>query len=599
MQLKRGDALNDDSALEREADTMGGRALRSAPALIAASPAPMSLPRPQSSVVQAYTIEKSTSKRQQLHWQSPTLELQPANNAVLPPTHAKLTYVQDKTASGEADFRVADDYSMALQDTVNEPKDFFANDTVLRNSNAMLEATGSPLRLKKAGGQINFDRIALDKIRPKNTEDEDNPEFASLWSDVCIDIANTIMGNLGNWTEDVVLQSGQHMGSATITVNSESSSGIDRLAEYLSDHGSHSTKIDAALSAITREELKQRPGEGYGRASALGHGRAKALGVNEFAGPKVGEGFATFSVRSQENDRADYSTGERHLRENVWGYHHAAVVARSPDGNDWVTLENYNRRLTLRNQVYDYLLDTYSDAAKKELKAENKTDAEIESTLLNYLTSQKEDAREDYQRIYRGYPAATMWFFRMYGSLPGQSFHEHRARTGGYANPLTVRVRKNVVGPYLNKLESNELRVLNSIAPEQISWAPARRPLDILRVFTEQAFADIRGVLNDIEVRRTESQLTRSLQQVKAIHTAWLNNSFVPLMADALYAIKRGTGAEPKTVNDLQVQADAEEEQGMLYDIGDWWKGSDASDKRLTALNNLRTAIDKVPRKPV
>ena len=274
MQLKRGDALNDDSGLEREADAMGGLALRSArpPAHTGPFQPATSLPRPQSSpVVQAYRIETSSTQRELLRSQSPAPGIQPATR-IAP---AKLAYAQQLTRSGQTNFRVADDRSMAVQDTVNEPKDFFAKDAVFDASNRRLAQAGSPVRLTKSGGQVKFGNNTLRKIRPDRPADRQYREFASLWSDICITIANHIMGNRGQHKEDVVLQSGAQQASASITVGGLESSGIDRLAAHLS--GRARPTLDAASTAI-RTGPGDRPGKRYGLASANGDFRKKRAG---------------------------------------------------------------------------------------------------------------------------------------------------------------------------------------------------------------------------------------------------------------------------------------------------------------------------------
>ena len=640
MQLKRGDALNDDSSLEREADAMGGLALRTArtPVQAAAFPA-MSLPRPPRSagVLQAYragtfAAEEASGTAQQLHSQSPAPEIQPADKAGLPPTPTKIAYPQQQTPADSARFRVADDLSLAVQATTNEPKEFFAKNTVFVASNTMLAANGSSLRLKKAGGQIRFDATTLPKIRPENSEAPDGAEFASLWSDICIEIANHIMGNRGSWTEDVVLQSGKLKGSATISSDALASAGIDRLAEHLGDDAPQpedaKATLDTALGAIKPDKLDQRPGKAYGLASADGglSGKASRLGVNEFAKPEVGEGFATFSVFSQDKSATDYTSGRRRSRagKDIWGYHHAAVVARSVDGKDWMTLENYNRTPQIKDKVYQYLLQKYSRVAgrkQRELKRAGKTAEQIAQDLQYYLFAQREDASADYQRIVvrdSKIDGTALWFFRMYGSGAGQSFHEQQATSGGYVNPLTVRVRKNVVGQHLEKLSANERAIDRSIAAAQIDWLPARDALDTLHTATTQAFAEMRAKLDDFKDRRSEAQLALGLQQVNARYTKWLNQTFVPGMADALHAIKRGTlGPRPATLGGLKAQANSPERLSKasgaahgawdtLSDLAEHdlrsrhprYKGNLSAD-RVTSLKNLRAAIDNVPRKAV
>lgn len=632
MQLRQGAIINDESSLEQEAEAMGGRALRSGGSPVPAPPSSPGLPRPRSpAVLQGYWSgfsEEAVGTGEQLRTQSPAPEIQPADRTTLPPTPDRIAYARQQTASGSARFRVADDISMAVQATRDEPKEFFAKNQVFNASNATLEAAGSPLRLKKAGGQVRFGATTLAKIMPKPAQGPDDAEFADLWSHICIELTNYIMGNQGSQTEDVVLQSeGAEEASATITAGGLGSPGIDRLAEHLSDAAPQpddaQATIKAALGTIKPEKLDDRPGRAYGLASAGGglSGKAARLGVNEFASPEVGEGFATFSIFAQGKTKdgkaaVDYTTGRPRSREgqDIWGYHHAAVAARSLDGKDWMTLENYNRSPQINDKVYQYLEEKYSRVARKkrnELRLAGKTNAEITQELQYFLSAQHAGARNDYQKIFRdsNITGAALWFFRMYGSKPGQSFHEQQAASGAYVNPLTVRVRKNVVGQHLTKLQANERLIVNSIAAARIRWSPARAALNTLDTATTQAFGAMQLVLDGLKDQRDDSQLTLGLQQVNALYTAWLNNDFVPRMADALHAIKRGTlGAKPTTLPALKAQAGSPETQGKLYGIGsgigdylnDWnYFSSNASADRITSLTNLRAAIDNVPNKAV
>jgi hypothetical protein len=381
--------------------------------------------------------------------------------------------------------------------------------------------------------------------------------------------------------------------------------------------GNAQARLDTAVSTITPAKLEPPPGRGYGRASARGGlaGNAQRLGVNEFARPEVGEGFATYSVFSQDKRATDYTTkrGGRE-RNEVWGYHHAAVVARSLDGKDWMTLENYNRKPQIREKAEEYLVQKYGRVARKkqtELRLAGKTPEQIKEGVYEYLTQDHEGASRDYQKLMKDsdIPGNAMWFFRMYGSKPGQTFHEQQTASGTYVNPLTVRIRKNVVGQHLQKLDTSELRIVNSIDAARINWSPARASLNTLDAATRQAFTAMRGILNGLKDQRTDNQLALALQQVDALYQTWLTNSFVPRMADALHAIKRGTlGALPTTLVGLKAQAAAPETQnafyGMASGVGDWlndrnYFSGNASSDRVTSLANIRTAIQNVPGKAV
>lgn len=610
MQLGPGMSVNDDRSLEREADTMGGRALQCAAAPAARLPRPRYPP-----VLQAYrsrqVSEEGVGTGTDLHSQSP-------EPAILPgPGPATLAYAQQQTVSGSSWFRVADDTSMAVPETTDEPKEFFAKNAVFNNANGTLTAIGSPLRLRKAGGQARFGTTTLAKIVPMRADGADGPGFASLWSHICIELTNHIMANSGRQTEDVVLQSGEHEGSATITAGGLRSAAIDRLAAHLSDAAPQpadpQAALGAALGAIRPEEPDQRPGQQYGRASAGGGVTAKArkLGVNEFARPEIGEGFATFSIFPQGGGAFDYTTGRRQKRQGIWGYHHAAVVARSLDHNDWMTLENYNRTPQAEDKAYAVLRRKYARVAKKkwaELKRGGATDEAAKTGLQDYLTAEHEGARQEYNAIFQRsqLPAGRLWFFRMYGSGRGQSFHEQQAATRGYVNPLTVRVRRNVVGQRSQQLVVTERTILASIAAEQINWRGARAGLDTLQAATRVAFTAMRQVLDGIAARRTDDELADGVRQVNTLYTTWLTNSFVPAMATAMRAVKRGglDARPPTTLGALKREANAAEAPGRLSGAGDLWYdwsyfSHNTSADRTTSLTNLRSAINAVPARAV
>ena len=416
------------------------------------------------------------------------------------------------------------------------------------------------------------------------------------------------MGNRGQHREDVVLQSGGQQASAAITVGGLESTGIDRLARHLS--GRAQPTLDATSTAI-RTGRGERPGKRYGLASANGglRDKARGLGVNEFARPEVGEGFAVFSVFAQKNDEKrawDYTTGARRNKKgHIWGYHHAAVVARSLDGNDWMTLENYARSEQIQDKAYEYLVQKYSGVARDKvnaLKRAGTPEKEIRAELHYYLLYEHDRARSDFQSLQSNLATPTLWFFRMYGSRPGQSFHEEQAASGAFVNPLTVRIRKDAVV----QLDKTEEVILDSIDANRISWSSARAPLNTLATETTQAFIPMRADLAQLRDAQTGNQRTAGLRQVNDDYTTWLDDTFVPRMAAALSAIKRGTVGAADTLEDLKAEVDNPETLGLLsrvgygiYDFFNDFFSSDNSRARLTSLANLRTAINDVPEKVV
>lgn len=119
--------------------------------------------------------------------------------------------------------------------------------------------------------------------------------------------------------------------------------------------------------------------------------KVASLGVNQYAAPDVGQAYmiASIGVGQQlgNNTSAVYDYESKTNRTLGWPYHFGGVIARS--GSDRITLENYARGDNRANQA---------------------------------------DPR---------------WYFQMYGTAKGQSFHEFYKRKQDYANPLTLVTQPN------------------------------------------------------------------------------------------------------------------------------------------------------------
>ncbi len=161
---------------------------------------------------------------------------------------------------------------------------------------------------------------------------------------------------------------------------------------------------------------------------------AKNLGINQFARPEVGEGFATFS---QQPGR---SGGQR-----KWGYHFAGVVARSLDKQDWVTFEHYNRKNDVdaaKAEIYNKVLKDNKKALKGKIQKPDKGQkkGDLLKDLLMKLTGDLKKTNTQLERMKTKVFQA--WFFRLYGSHKQQTFHEQMSASGFFNDPLTLRVRK-------------------------------------------------------------------------------------------------------------------------------------------------------------
>jgi hypothetical protein len=149
------------------------------------------------------------------------------------------------------------------------------------------------------------------------------------------------------------------------------------------------TRIAGAVKAEMERELKVDIADAYGkmlvRKPRLAAQLSAELGVNAHASPNVGQAFG--SIQMQAKDKRDWRTGRQRTAEQggSWGSHYGAVVAKS--GGDSITLENY-----ARNRENDGISDATS----------------------------------------------AMYYFQMYGTAKGQTWHETWANSDRrVVNPLT------------------------------------------------------------------------------------------------------------------------------------------------------------------
>ena len=145
------------------------------------------------------------------------------------------------------------------------------------------------------------------------------------------------------------------------------------------DHSQGQEELDRWTNEIAKEYVRNR-----------NSGVLREQGANQHALPNVGEGFMIGTIGTGMdlgNGRArvhDYESATN--RELSWPYHFGGVVARS--GEDRITLENYAR-------------------------GDNRANT-----------------------------ADPRWYFQMYGTTRGQTFHEFHKAKADYANPLTVKTKK-------------------------------------------------------------------------------------------------------------------------------------------------------------
>ena len=292
-------------------------------------------------------------------------------------------------------------------------------------------------------------------------------EFITLTTTVCRDVAAHVMGG------DVqYMKVGEARCAASTTGHSTVISGTHELAESMAQ-GDTTAQSRKAVEQQASVDDAPRVGKEYG--TKLGAGQldpqAQQLGVNQFAQADVGEAYLTQRIENLgETLRKDYSQGgAQHAF--TWGYHFAAVVAKSRRGDDSITLENYNRGGDLEeartmllseletrfaaqltgylatNPMPDLTITATDDNTRKTQENENDKKrlqriGEILHWIEHNAKANVQQAKDAYQTMHdeRLSKNSTLWYFRMVGQQAGQSFHEQMASSGYFSNPLTVAV---------------------------------------------------------------------------------------------------------------------------------------------------------------
>jgi outer membrane protein OmpA-like peptidoglycan-associated protein len=370
-------------------------------------------------------------------------------------------------SSGNPPLLVSDDGTLALNDTADEAKEFYSTPQVVTNANTDLERVGSPVRLDNTSSANNLTvgTKTLNKVRPKKA-DKAGPLLATEVADFvfhrCIYVAHKLMGSgspTGYSSEVVFDNQDDPTASEQKLPSTESDTSMPvstRIANYMTTMGTDGS--NEGLEMAVKGGGHDTPvGEAYGRASGTGalDTQAEALGVNQFAHPKVGEGYATASVTAGPgHDREDFSQMQpldkpRQIAPGglTWSYHFAAVAAASIDGADHVTLENYNRGIETKEKLDEIVddLDTTESVLIASLNIPPKTKQAERAKLILAAIYERAGAlkvaAEARAKAAVELPVGTMWYFKMFGSQAGQSFHEAQVASGFFVNPLTMRVR--------------------------------------------------------------------------------------------------------------------------------------------------------------
>lgn len=417
-------------------------------------------------------------------------------------------------ASALPSFRVSDGGELAVPDE-GQPRNFYAQTATVTTANQIFQDSGATARLRTEGHGIvvpsdpqNPTTSAPRRLKKVHAAEE---VPTGVGNQVRLQIANSlpamncdvfvslVMGAVSNASRVAVLQAPNALNQTEI----QAPTGREPVEE-IATHFTGNQPVDPGpLSQLLQQPVPDvDPGKtAYERLSDKSRKkRSRRIGINESAAPQVGEGFVIRSMdteelrahpvprpsqrnpglltrgeRKQMRQRylqiltqlelaeGNLQAGRRQLPATVqnllrtWGEHYAGVVAR--DGQDVVTLENYNRRTEARweqERIFNNLFRDFEqfrvlvsqnvaslDQAPDEATIQNLVRlARQAGHLPNQYQAALDEAEESFQNGLRvaGRTAGGNFFFQMYG--PGrQSFHA--AYKDIASNPLTLHIRED------------------------------------------------------------------------------------------------------------------------------------------------------------
>ena len=263
---------------------------------------------------------------------------------------------------------VADDLTIALNNPETEvAKEFYATDEVFANT-----LTTNFLRFEKSTAhqmilQIGNVKKKLFKITPRPLTDTPDRELISLGVHRCVEVASKLMGMR---YENSLQQNIQTADGRRIAMTlGEQSGDIPLLKDLLSE-----------TSQNNRDER---------------------LGINRHAFPDVGQAYATFSLSF--------------TKDSTYGYHFGTVVAKSEDGQDNLTLENFNRS-EIRNKMAEKLI-AHIDQAGTDFTFNPVKSAQdnYRDLVVHLYQVNHETAGAMWRKNMEAIHLDKMWYFNLYG----------------------------------------------------------------------------------------------------------------------------------------------------------------------------------------
>ncbi len=380
-----GVSINDDAALEREADVMGKLATRPgtshAPSLHNYDPprensrlngTSLSKTYAQNPVVQRYYSNSDFTMGDEAKFIDQQIERTDFSTSYKAPLEKKA-----EDYNNLPDLNISTNRKMAIEAGAQQAKVFYSDDQTVQESNTGLEAAGSKIRLDKDNGKTisiaernpQENRKQLGMVKPKILNDLNNLEdFTGFDVNQCDQVVEKIIGASNR---------------VSVIADNYEKEGDDKAAHQL---GGYLASVGDAVNINPDEAVNYAPdrtdkslADSYARLRPQAiRAKANPLKINEFANPEVAEGFLVQSLSHAGSDRVQASTfasKQAHLEaiqalDNAqndldimrkelndpskamldrWNEHYAGVVAK--DGGDVVTLENYNRDVELNFEL--------------------------------------------------------------------------------------------------------------------------------------------------------------------------------------------------------------------------------------------------------
>lgn len=449
------------------------------------------------------------------------------------------------------------DKAMALELTTGEPKVLYATDAVKDESNTKLAQVGARARLEAAGGSLSAPKDlahpqsmhSLKMLRPATDQTTARGTFTVQEKFGELADCNTFIKNVIGEVGARVAVFGAGAGhEAPVAEEHEPTHEIASFANARPGQG------PGALTAHLRATPR---GEHDVATPAVAGARARQLGINEHALADVGEGYVIsrsgampgmvsfdqyLAALDKKTNGLVLSAEETELFRKGWGYHYAGVVARV--GNDSATMENYNRGTTAGwelDQVYEDALaqvnafrayvqanlardpmrdepgTSFANLKQRRIFLKNRADkwrneaaaAKAQGQPVDQAVEQAVDRAHDAQTKGLAVQDSSLYFFKMYGTAVGQSFHEQWQ--GSVDDPMTLRLRQSL--PAMKTATSDAIAA--GAASLDAVGLPPELDGDIDRV-TANAIGAIAGATTTAEVTAARNTATAGLRAVAA-----------------------------------------------------------------------------------